>query len=123
MTKSILIAEDEAINRLFLVKTLQKLGYTILEARTGKEAVELYNANSPDLGLILMDLSMPVMDGIEAATRIRGQGSKIPIVALTAHSGEEDRKLCLDAGMNEVLLKPIQLPLLRETVVRYNPIT
>ncbi len=118
-SKKILIAEDEAINRMFLVKIITKLGYQCLEARTGKEAIKLYQEHSGDIGLILMDLSMPEMDGIEATKKIRSQNPDIPIVALTAHSSMEDRNLCLTNNMNDIIIKPIQLPQLQQTLKDY----
>lgn len=119
-TFAILIAEDEAINRMFLVKIVQKLGAKALEAKTGKEAVDKYFAEAEDIQLIFMDLSMPEMDGIEAVREIRKTNKTVPIVALTAHSSEEDRDLCMNSGFNEMLIKPVQLPKLRETILRYS---
>ncbi|NCN04079.1 MAG: response regulator [Spirochaetales bacterium] len=118
---AVLIAEDEVINRMFLVKIVQKLGISTFEARTGVEAIEKFSENQGTIRLILMDLSMPEMDGLEATQAIREKNPQVPIVALTAHSSDEDRKSCMRAGMNEMLIKPVQLPQLRETIYRYLP--
>ena len=118
---AVLIAEDEVINRMFLVKIVQKLGISTFEARTGVEDIEKFSENQGTIRLILMDLSMPEMDGLEATQAIREKNPQVPIVALTAHSSDEDRKSCMRAGMNEMLIKPVQLPQLRETIYRYLP--
>ncbi|KGE71733.1 response regulator [Spirochaeta lutea] len=115
----VLIAEDEAINRMFLVKIVERAGFSALEAQTGEEAIRVYERRGEEVGIILMDLSMPEKDGLEAARELRAQGVTTPILALTAHSSEEDRSLCLEAGMNEVLIKPVQIQAVQDALQRY----
>jgi signal transduction histidine kinase/CheY-like chemotaxis protein len=105
--KRILIAEDETINRLFLSVLLKKAGHRVYEAVNGRQAVELAEKERPDL--ILMDISMPVMDGIEAASTILDipELSAIPIIAVTAYDSEEYRGRCREAGMKGFISKPV----------------
>lgn len=105
----ILLAEDNEINRRLTVATLTDMGHDVRLAVDGRQAVEVASTESVDL--ILMDLQMPIMGGLEATRRIRefekGQSQRIPIVALTAHAMAEDRDRCLQAGMDEYLAKPV----------------
>ena len=107
---SILVAEDNDVSRLLVGRFLAEQGHTVTEARTGLEAVTLYERGTFDL--ILMDIQMPDMDGFEATAEIREReqatGDHIPIIALTAHAIKGDRERCLEAGMDEYLSKPIQ---------------
>jgi PAS domain S-box-containing protein len=107
----ILLAEDNAINRKVALKTLERMGYRAESVEDGHAAVEALSQRRFDL--VLMDVQMPVMDGITATKRIRDEASpvldhRVPIVALTAHAMAEDREVCLAAGMNDYLSKPIQ---------------
>jgi signal transduction histidine kinase/FixJ family two-component response regulator/HPt (histidine-containing phosphotransfer) domain-containing protein len=107
--KRILVAEDNAINRKFALALLDKLGYAASAAVDGREALEFLARNECDL--VLMDVQMPVMDGVEATRAIRsGQGGvldpSVPIVALTAYASPDDRERCMNAGMNGFLAKP-----------------
>jgi CheY-like chemotaxis protein/anti-sigma regulatory factor (Ser/Thr protein kinase) len=109
----ILVCEDEAINRMYLQGHLEGLGYTVETAADGEEAVQRATADGASFDLILMDLSMPRMNGLEATREIRaaesaGGGSRIPIAALTAHTYEEDISRCREAGMDDFLSKPIE---------------
>jgi CheY-like chemotaxis protein len=115
----VLVAEDEAINRMFLVKIIERSGYQAIEAQTGQEALDVYNLKKDSIAIILMDLSMPEMDGLEATRAIRALNDSIPILALTAHSTIEDRELCLSVGMNEVLVKPVQIQAIQQALERY----
>jgi signal transduction histidine kinase/CheY-like chemotaxis protein len=102
----LLIAEDQPENRLLLHKLLEPLGFEIRDALNGQEAVIQFEQWSPDL--IFMDIRMPVMDGLEATRRIRSNatGSKVKIVALTAHALEEERLEILNAGCDDFVRKP-----------------
>src|SRR5262245_24443859 len=103
----ILIAEDHADNRDMLTRRLERRGYEVHVAENGAEAVEKAKSCAPDL--ILMDISMPVMSGIEATRALRGDPSvpNIRIVALTAHAMESARRECMEAGCDDFATKPV----------------
>jgi CheY-like chemotaxis protein len=105
----ILLAEDNAANITIFSIYLEAKGYRILLATDGQQAIDLTKAEHPDL--ILMDIQMPIMDGLEATKQIRLDPNlaDIPIIALTALAMEGDRDRCLEAGANEYLSKPIKL--------------
>ncbi len=113
-----LLVEDEPINRELMQILLEVVGLRVELACDGVEAVE--QAARLCLDLILMDMQMPRMDGPEATRRIRQlpQGAAVPIIALTANAFERDRQVCLDAGMNDFLAKPIDPENLFEAVLR-----
>ena len=103
----ILLAEDNPVNQKLAVGVLKKNGHQIFVANNGREAVEALQEN--DFDLVLMDIQMPEMDGIEATHAIRASEtgkSKIPIIAMTAHAMAADRLRCLEAGMDEYISKP-----------------
>ena len=107
----ILLAEDNPVNRKVGLKTLQRMGYYAEAVEDGQAAVDALSARRYDL--VLMDVQMPVMDGMEATRHIRDAASPVlehavPIVALTAHARREDRDACIAAGMDDYLSKPIQ---------------
>lgn len=109
--RRILVAEDNAANQKLLARLLQKQGHIVSVAENGAQAVHLLTQQ--DFDLVLMDVAMPEMDGLEATRRIRTSDSPvrnhdIPIIAMTAHALREDREQCLEAGMNDYLSKPIQ---------------
>jgi len=108
---SVLLAEDNAINQLVAKKMLTGLGMQVTVAGNGEEAVQAVEqtAGGPAGGfsVVLMDVLMPVMDGLEATAAIRAKGHGVPIVAMTANAGDKDRDECLDAGMNGFLPKPV----------------
>lgn len=103
----ILIAEDHPDNREMLTRRLERRGYEVHVAENGAEAVEKAKSCAPDL--ILMDVSMPVMSGIEATRVLRRTPtlSSVKIVALTAHAMESARRECLDAGCDDFATKPV----------------
>jgi signal transduction histidine kinase/DNA-binding response OmpR family regulator/HPt (histidine-containing phosphotransfer) domain-containing protein len=106
---NILLAEDNAVNQQLAVQLLEKHGHSVTVAENGQEALDaLQNA---DFDLVLMDVQMPVMGGLEAATEIRRReratGEHIPVVAMTAHAMDGDREKCLEAGMDGYVSKPI----------------
>ncbi len=118
----ILICEDEAINRLYISQHLQGLGFQIETAKDGLEAVS--KAQEGRCGLILMDLGMPRISGLEAARRIRAweeeTGRKaVPIIALTAHTYAEDITKCREAGMDDFISKPVNEAQMRKTIDRW----
>ena len=112
----ILLAEDNAANIEAITDYLQAKGYRLLAAKNGKEAIALTTAHTPDL--ILMDIQMPDMDGIEAMQHIRQNPklSHIPIIALTALVMGGDRDRCMEAGANDYLAKPVRLRELTQTI-------
>ena len=103
---SILVVDDDETNRMVVRVLLERRGYQVLEASSGSEALELFDEHS--FKLILMDLAMPGMDGLETTRYIRrhGKGAHVPIVALTANTTLSEQEKCHDAGMNAVLQKP-----------------
>jgi CheY-like chemotaxis protein len=119
----ILVAEDVAMNMLLVKFLLTKLipHVTIIEAENGKKAVQLWQDELPDI--ILMDMQMPEMDGIDATIAIRkletNSNSHTPIIALTAGALQEEREKCLASGMDDFLTKPIEKEKLHETLLRY----
>ena len=119
--EKILIVDDEKDIRKLVGIYLKRQGYQILEAENGKQAIDLVRENS-DIDLIIMDVMMPVMDGLEATKAIRmlerEDAKKIPIIAMTANAFEEDRKACLEAGMNEHIGKPIDIPRLKRAITK-----
>jgi two-component system cell cycle response regulator DivK len=105
----ILLVEDNELNRDMLSRRLEKKGFEIFIAVDGENGVALAGALKPDL--ILMDMSLPVMDGWEATRRIKANPDTqaIPVIALTAHAMGEDRQKALDAGCDDYDTKPIEL--------------
>ena len=107
---TILIVEDNEMNRDMLSRRLQRKGYEVLLAFDGETGIDMARATSPDL--ILMDMSLPVMDGWEATRHLKADDTlkHIPIIALTAHAMANDRDKALAAGCNDYDTKPIDLP-------------
>jgi len=103
----ILIAEDEDSNFKYLEIVLRYTNISILRARNGHEVVRLFREN-PGIDLILMDIKMPEMNGLEATRKIRGFNQEVPIVALTAYAMSDDREISLQAGCNEYISKPVR---------------
>lgn len=106
----ILLVEDNEMNRDMLSRRLVKRGYDVELALDGQEGIDKALNGSPDL--ILLDMSLPIVDGWEAARRIRAEstGPRVPIIALTAHALSDDRAKALEAGCDEFDTKPIELP-------------
>jgi CheY-like chemotaxis protein len=109
--------EDSPVNQLVVSLMLQKLVCRVRLASNGLEALAQVGERLPDL--ILMDMRMPQMDGLEATRRLRSMGCEVPIVALTANAMTEDRARCLAQGMNDFLAKPISLARLRSCLLRH----
>jgi len=104
---TILIAEDEEINFMYLEEVLRRTNATVIHACDGLEAVELFKAN-PAIALVLMDIKMPVMDGIQATQLIKTERSTVPIIATTAYALGGDKEKFLQAGCDDYLSKPIR---------------
>jgi CheY-like chemotaxis protein len=117
------VAEDNDVNVTLITEILNSMGLRIQSVGTGKEAVAAVMKQPFDL--VLMDCQMPEMDGYEATRVIRiweqaqGAARRQPIIALTAHAMQGDRELCLEAGMDDYLPKPLDVKLLRATVFRW----
>ncbi len=119
----VLVAEDSVVNQTLAVRLLERRGHTATVASTGAQALAALEAQRFDV--VLMDVQMPEMDGLEAAAHIRAQeqttGGHIPIIAMTAHVMQGDRERCLEAGMDDYMAKPIQAEALFETIKRLLP--
>ncbi|HEX7119790.1 MAG TPA: response regulator [Longimicrobiales bacterium] len=118
-TKKILIVEDNEDNLMVYRTILEHVGYGVLEARDGEEGIARASESHPDL--ILMDISIPKIDGWEATRRLKeAEGTRdIPIIALTAHALEEDREKALSVGCDGYLAKPVEPRRVVEEVERY----
>ena len=106
----ILLVEDNEMNRDMLSRRLQRKGYEVVMAEDGAQGVALARKETPDV--ILLDMSLPVIDGWEAARQLKSEAATrgIPIIALTAHAMSGDREKALDAGCNDYDTKPVELP-------------
>jgi len=120
----VLVAEDQLINRKVITQFLERKGLKVRIAENGKQAVELFTQNPEDFFMVLMDVQMPVMDGLEATQMIRTIEQKlkthIPIVAMTAHAMKGDKEKCLAAGMDHYLSKPVNATELYSVVEKYH---
>ena len=120
----ILMAEDNMLNQEIAQELLEDAGATVEVADNGKIAVDMFNSHpAGTYDVILMDVMMPEMDGLEATRTIRAlereDAKTIPIIAMTANAFEEDKKKVLDAGMNAHLAKPIEMELVLRTISIY----
>lgn len=110
---SILLVEDNKLNQRLMESSLKRFGFKIDVANNGLEAVEKYQAGPDHYDLIIMDIMMPVMDGLEATRQIRifeqKKKFRIPIIALTANTFNADRERCLSYGMDEYIAKPLNM--------------
>jgi CheY-like chemotaxis protein len=120
-TVRVLLTEDNVVNQRVAVRILEKAGYSVITANNGREALEALQEQEFDL--VLMDVQMPEMDGLEATTAIREKekitGDHIPIVAMTAHAMKGDEARCLAAGMDGYISKPIRAHDLLELVEKH----
>jgi signal transduction histidine kinase/CheY-like chemotaxis protein len=121
---NVLLAEDNAINQAVASRLLKKWGHSVKVAENGQRAVEMRRAGA--YHVILMDMQMPIMDGLTATQEIRqfeaeAKLKPVPIFAMTANAGDHIRESCLQAGMNEFITKPIDMPLLFDLLERVQP--
>ena len=124
-TKKILVSEDDRVSRRMIFRMLTASGYDVLLATNGQEAVSTYEENRQDIGLVLMDVQMPIMDGYQATKAIREKEQAlsenspcIPIIALSASAMKGDHERGIAHGMTDYLTKPVNLKLLLETLER-----
>ncbi|NPC55117.1 response regulator [Caenimonas soli] len=115
----VLLVEDNDINQIVASEILMDAGLVVDIAADGRIAIDMVQANPYDI--VLMDMQMPVMDGLEATIEIRklGRFDALPIVAMTANAMAQDRQRCLDAGMNDFVSKPIEPDELWRTLLRW----
>jgi CheY-like chemotaxis protein len=115
---TLLYVEDNEMNRDMLSRRLQRRGFEVLIARDGEQGLAVAAAEKPDL--ILMDMSLPVVDGWEATRRLKAspETRAIPIIGLTAHAMATDRDKCLEAGCDDYDTKPVELGRLLEKIER-----
>ena len=116
--KRILVVDDEEFNWLMIKAALEDTGVTVDWARVGQEAIDLVAAGE-HYDLIMMDMSMPVLDGFETTVRIKKINSSIPIIAQTAFAMSEEKVKCMEAGCNDYLSKPISIGELLEAIGKY----
>ncbi len=114
--KKILVAEDNDSNYMLMTYIL-KQNYEFLRAVNGQEAIEKALTESPDL--VLMDIKMPVMDGLEATRQIKAQMPTLPVIALTANAFDTDRQTAIAAGCDDFLTKPINATQCLETIAKH----
>jgi two-component system sensor histidine kinase/response regulator len=122
-SRPLLVVEDNEPNRMLALRLLGRLGYRAIAVRNGREALEALSTGS--YPLILMDCHMPEMDGFEATRAIRQREAagddRVPVIAMTASVTERDRQVCLEAGMDDFLTKPIMMDVLGDVVARWHP--
>ena len=118
----ILVAEDSPVNQKLAMTMLKRMGHDVAVAATGSEAIDLWQQKHFDL--ILMDVQMPEIDGLQATRRIReiekSLGDHVPIIAMTAHAMQGDRSSCLEAGMDDYIAKPVSRKVLEDVVQRHS---
>jgi CheY-like chemotaxis protein len=109
----VLVVEDDVRNVFALTSVLEPKGAEVIIARNGREALETL-ARRPDVDLVLMDIMMPEMDGLEATMRLRKdpRWAKLPVIALTAKAMRDDQERCLRAGANDYIAKPLDVEML-----------
>ena len=115
----ILLVEDNELNRDMLSRRLERKGYTVVMAVDGAQGVEAVRTERPDL--VLMDMSLPVMDGWEATRRLKrdAESRRIPVIALTAHAMAGDEQRAIEAGCDDFDTKPIDFPRLLVKIERW----
>jgi CheY-like chemotaxis protein len=116
----ILLAEDNPVNQKLAVLILTKAGYQVEVVNNGRKAVDTFSAHPNHFDLILMDIQMPEMDGLAATKELRDRGfNTIPIVAMTANAMKGDREICLAAGMNDYITKPVKREIIFEIIEKW----
>jgi len=124
---NILLVEDNHVNRLAARRLLERMGYSVSTVSSGDKAIEILE--SQEFDMVFMDIQMPIMDGIESTKRIRDPkkskvlNSQIPIIALSAHNEKEYYQTCIEAGMNDYVIKPFRLVDFVEKIEKFKPET
>jgi two-component system capsular synthesis sensor histidine kinase RcsC len=113
----VLVVEDHPVNLALIRDQLEMLGYSMSLAQQASDGLKLFTENSYDI--VLTDLGMPGMDGYAFAMALRSQGATLPIIAITAHASRDEYRRCKDAGINDILLKPMSLDEIERTVRKY----
>jgi CheY-like chemotaxis protein len=114
--KTILVAEDNDSNYILMTYILRR-DYQYKRAKNGQEAVDMVNEGGVDL--VLMDIKMPVMDGLEATRQIKAAHPELPVLALTANAFDSDRQLAFEAGCNDFLSKPVNAAKCLEMIAKF----
>lgn len=117
----ILVVDDHPINRRLLADQLESLGYQVITANDGVDALAMLQKQSVDI--ILTDVNMPNMDGYQLTRRLRGQGVRLPVIGVTANALAEEKQRCLDAGMDSCLSKPVTLNVLTPSLAHFSQLT
>ena len=117
MKKKILVAEDEEVNYFYINEVLEGSGFEILHAWDGKQAIELFKKERPDL--ILMDIKMPLVNGYEALKEIKQINPAVPVIAITAHALSGDKEKALNAGFDSYLSKPVSEEKILEAITEF----
>nr|WP_321466285.1 response regulator [uncultured Desulfobulbus sp.] len=116
----ILLVEDNPVNQKLAALILNKAGYLVEVANNGRRAVDAFAQQPESFDLILMDIQMPEMDGLEATKELRSRGfTAIPIIAMTANAMKGDREICLEAGMNDYITKPVKREIIFEIIEKW----
>ena len=118
----VLLVEDHPFNRQMLTAMLAKLGVHVTTVNNGEEAVHWVESNARSVDVILMDIQMPIMDGVEATRRIRSIRAydDIPILAVTANALQDEKQLCFEVGMQDYLVKPVDLMQIRDKLMKWS---
>lgn len=114
--KKILVAEDNDSNFMLMTYILKRY-YEFTRAHNGKEAVEMVKAERPDA--VLMDLKMPIQDGLEATRQLKAEFPDLPVIAVTANAFNTDRIMAMEAGCDEFLTKPVNAELCLKTIAKF----
>lgn len=117
----ILVAEDSKTNQMVVKLMLEKAGHHVVVVNNGQEAIDIITQKKHIFDLVLMDMSMPILCGIDATKELRKKGHNLPIIALTANAMSEDRDKCITAGMNDFLTKPIRSAILKQVLQKIKP--
>lgn len=117
-TGTVLVVDDNQVNRMLVTRVLGNAGFTVHEVENGQQALDAAAAADAHYDLVVMDMQMPVMDGFAASSALRERGYRGAVLALTANVMADDRRRCLDAGCDEFLGKPVRAGQLLETCVR-----